>query len=75
MKSIVVLLIVLALVGGFHLYNKTPEQVRAFVARLADTGVETLCTGHCTGEAAFGMLRELLGGRVVQFRTGLVLEF
>ena len=65
----------LALVGGFHLYNKTPEQVRAFAARLAGTGVETLCTGHCTGEAAFGMLKELLGERVVQFRTGLVLEF
>lgn len=65
----------LALVGGFHLYNKTAGHVQAFARRLADTGVETLCTGHCTGDAAFGMLKALLGGRAVQFRTGLAMEF
>ncbi len=64
-----------ALVGGCHLYNKTEEQVRAFAGRLVDTGVEYLCTGHCTGEAAFSVLRDKMGSKAVQFHTGLVMEF
>ena len=65
----------LALIGGFHLYNKTAGQVQAFARRLADTGVEILCTGHCTGGDAFAILRKEMGERAVQFRTGLAMEF
>ena len=60
-----------AYVGGFHLYQKTPEEVARFAARLEACGVETILTGHCTGDAAFAILKARLGGRVTQFRAGL----
>ncbi len=62
---------VYALVGGFHLYHTSPEDVRAFAHRLRSTGVEKIYTGHCTGEAAFRILREELGEQAVQLRTGM----
>jgi metal-dependent hydrolase (beta-lactamase superfamily II) len=40
-----------------------------------DLGVGTTWTGHCTGETAFAVLRESMGARVAEFRTGTRLEF
>ena len=64
-----------AIVGGFHLYETPEEEVRAFAHRLLETGVAHVVTGHCTGEAAFSLLKEVLGDRVQQFSTGLVMTF
>lgn len=64
-----------ALIGGFHLYRKTGEEVRAFAARVKETGIAKLYTGHCTGQAAFAILKEELGDCVEQLKTGLVMEF
>lgn len=64
-----------AIVGGFHLFETPEEEVRAFARRVADTGVRHVVTGHCTGEAAIPILREVLGDKVQQFSTGLVLDF
>ena len=63
-----------AMIGGFHLFNKTDEYVRAFAARLGDTGVESIYTGHCTGERGLSILRQELGDRVRTLKTGLVFE-
>ncbi len=63
-----------AMIGGFHLFNKTDEYVRAFAARVAATGVESIYTGHCTGDRALAILREELGSMVHTFRTGLEFE-
>ena len=63
-----------ALIGGFHLYNKTEEEVRAFASRLKNCGVEHLLTGHCTGEEAFRILREELGEKVQYFSVGFSME-
>ena len=63
-----------ALIGGFHLHNKSEEEVRAMAGRLRETGVERIFTGHCTGERACQTLRQELGDRVKQIRTGFVLE-
>ena len=40
-----------------------------------ELGVEQICTGHCTGEPAFALLREELGDRLTYLRTGLILDF
>ena len=64
-----------AVVGGFHLYQYAPEEVRAIAARLRELGVREFYTGHCTGEEAYEVLREELGEQVIQLRTGLVMEF
>jgi len=63
-----------AMIGGFHLFNKSDEYVRAFAARVGNTGVESVYTGHCTGDKAMAILKEELGDTVHTFRTGLVFE-
>ena len=63
-----------ALIGGFHLYETAPEEVRALGRELAASGVETIVTGHCTGQAAYELLRQELGAGVRQMHAGLVLE-
>lgn len=66
---------VYALIGGFHLFNKSEEEVRAFAARLKEKGVQHIVTGHCTGEEAYAILAESLGDKLQQLRVGLVMEF
>lgn len=66
---------ILALVGGFHLYNKSEEVVRDFAKRLKATGVKHVYTGHCTGKEAYKILKEELGDVVGQLKVGLVMEF
>lgn len=66
---------VYGLIGGFHLFNKTEAEVRAFAQRLQENGVQHIVTGHCTGEAAYEMLAEALGDKLEQLRVGLVMEF
>lgn len=65
----------LALVGGFHLFNKPEIYVRELAEEIKRTGIEKIYTGHCTGEKAFGILKEELGEKAVQLKTGLVMEF
>lgn len=66
---------VLALAGGFHLFERTDGEVRALARRIRDTGVGQVYTGHCTGERALEVLKEELGPMVHAFHTGLVMEF
>ncbi len=63
-----------AIVGGFHLYKSSEEEVRALARRIKDTGIEKVVTGHCTGDAAYGILKEELGECLEQIYTGLVME-
>ncbi len=62
-------------IGGFHLYNKSAEEVRTVARELKKAGVERIYTGHCTGDEAFRILHEELGDIIQQFYTGLVIEF
>lgn len=65
---------VYALIGGFHLHERTEREVRALAERIRETGVEKLYTGHCTGEQACHILEEELGGRVMQLYTGMEMD-
>ncbi len=65
---------IFALIGGFHLFRSSDEEVRALVERIGETGIERIYTGHCTGERALKLLTEALGGRVSQLYTGLEME-
>ena len=64
-----------ALIGGFHLYNKPSSEVRELGKRIKETGIQYVCTGHCTGERAYAVLKEELGGILHQLQTGMVMEF
>ena len=60
-----------AIIGGFHLFNQPDEAVAAFGKRLKETGVKAVYTGHCTGDRAMAILRDILGGRLHALHAGL----
>lgn len=63
-----------AMIGGFHLFRRTEEEVREFAKKVLETGIGEVYTGHCTGKAAYKILKEELGDRVHQLHVGLVIE-
>lgn len=65
---------VYALIGGFHLYKAAEEDIRAFAERLRELDIQKLVTGHCTGEAPFRILKEVLGSRIGQMYAGMKIE-
>ena len=70
---------VYAVVGGLHMFSATapsgmncaPEYARGVADALVEQGVEQVYTGHCTGPAAFAVLKERLGDRLSPLSTGL----
>jgi 7,8-dihydropterin-6-yl-methyl-4-(beta-D-ribofuranosyl)aminobenzene 5'-phosphate synthase len=67
-----------AVVGGFHLaklppfrgMSETERSVTDMGQAVLAAGIETTWTGHCTGKAAFDVLRAAMGDRVRQIHTG-----
>lgn len=64
-----------AIAGGFHLYKASEAEVCALAERIKATGIEKVYTGHCTGEKAYKLLKERLGEKAGQLKTGLVIDF
>lgn len=69
-----------AVFAGFHLYNpslKAPEPrelVDAVGRELKAREHTRFVTGHCTGEVAYGWLKEMLGDRLDYMAGGTVFE-
>ena len=61
--------------GGLHLWNSPESDILKAAHDLKDAGIEYIGTGHCTKDRAFRILKEELGDMIVQFRTGLVMDF
>lgn len=59
-----------ALVGGLHLFRKSPEDVEALAEKIRETGIQKIITGHCTGDEAMQILQEKLGDIVESIYTG-----
>lgn len=64
-----------ALVGGLHLFRSPEEEVRAFAGRVKATGIGTVVTGHCTGDSAMAILKDMLGSVVKEMHAGLEMEW
>lgn len=60
-----------ALIGGFHLYGTPAEEIDALAEELRNSGVETVVTGHCTGQPAYDRMKAILGDTLAQMRTGM----
>lgn len=60
-----------ALIGGLHLFRSSVGEVRKLAEEIERTGIEKIYTGHCTGDEAFGILKEILKDRAEQFYTGM----
>lgn len=64
-----------AIIGGFHLYQTSENEVRKLADEIRSTGIERVYTGHCTGDKAYAILQEELGSCLTQIRTGMVITF
>ena len=65
----------ISLIGGFHLFNKTDEEILRLAEQIRETGIESVYTGHCTGDRAFALLKGKLGSMAEQLKVGLSIEF
>lgn len=63
------------IIGGFHLFNKPEAEIRALGRELREAGLNYVCTGHCTKDRAYGLLKQELGERLEQLRVGLRICF
>lgn len=66
-----------AIAGGFHLFRLDEDSVRQFARRVAETGIKTIITGHCTGRRAYEILRDSLRNDAVsveQMYSGMTVE-
>ncbi|MBQ5998894.1 MAG: MBL fold metallo-hydrolase [Treponema sp.] len=66
---------VYGIIGGFHLFNKSEEEILALAQKIKETGIEYICTGHCTKDRAFSILKKELGGKIQQMRVGYKINF
>lgn len=64
---------VYGIIGGFHLFNKSEKEIRELADRIKETGIEYVCTGHCTKNRAYNILKDELGDKVCQLKTGIEL--
>lgn len=66
---------VYGIIGGFHLFNKSESEIRAVSEAIRETGIDYVCTGHCTKERAYTIMKEVLGDKLFQLRVGLEVAF
>lgn len=64
-----------ALIGGFHLFNKSDKEVRKVAKEILNTGIDLVCTGHCTKEKAYNIMKEEIGDKLELLRVGYQMEF
>lgn len=58
--------------GGFHLRDKTPAQIRAILEDFRRLGVKKVAPSHCTGNQAVAMFAAEYGGDFIQSGAGKV---
>lgn len=63
-----------AMIGGFHLFRSSDEDVKNLAEKLKNTRTEKIVTGHCTGDKAFTILKDALGDKARQMYSGYVFE-
>lgn len=60
--------------GGLHLYKSSEDEVRNMAETLKKSTLQLIVTGHCTGDKAYKILKEVLGDRLEQLYVGKVTE-
>ncbi|MEO2153982.1 MAG: MBL fold metallo-hydrolase [Aquificota bacterium] len=60
--------------GGFHLMDKTPQEVEQIALALKSMGVGFVAPCHCTGALAQEIFKEVFGKRYIEAKAGVVIE-
>ena len=70
-----------AVVGGFHLMDfprnviqESKADIKVIGQRLSNYNIDKIYTCHCTGNRAFGILKEILGNKIDYLYTGMQVE-
>lgn len=66
---------VYALIGGFHLFNKSEEEIQNVANEIEKTGIDFVCTGHCTKDRAYVIMKSILKDKLAQLSVGYEMIF
>ncbi len=61
--------------GGFHLLNRSDDEVKEIIGQFRGLGVKRVGATHCTGEKQIALIRDAYGADFVPLGVGRVLEF
>jgi len=56
--------------GGFHLLDKTRDEIEETIEKLINIGVESIAPSHCTGALAIELMRQRWGEKFVKLALG-----
>jgi 7,8-dihydropterin-6-yl-methyl-4-(beta-D-ribofuranosyl)aminobenzene 5'-phosphate synthase len=60
--------------GGFHLMDKSREEIRPTVEKLREMGIEKAGPTHCSGHDAEVIFKEVYKDNFISIKTGLIFE-
>lgn len=62
-----------AIIGGLHLMNDSPEELKTLAITLEKAGIEQICPTHCTGDQSISFLAESFGKGYIPGGTGQII--
>jgi 7,8-dihydropterin-6-yl-methyl-4-(beta-D-ribofuranosyl)aminobenzene 5'-phosphate synthase len=60
--------------GGFHLKDKSADQVEAIIAEIKQLGVRQVAPSHCTGDSAIQQFKQAFGAEFIPAGVGAVMH-
>jgi len=66
---------IIAIVGGFHLFEKSEEEIRNIANSIRDLGVKKVIPLHCSGEIALKVFKEVFKDNFVISGLGGTIQF
>lgn len=60
--------------GGFHLYDKSDDEIYKIIEEFRNLNIERLAPCHCTGERAITLFKKAFGDKVIKVTTGMKIE-
>ena len=71
-----------AIIGGFHLKDlpkrntmeDSKSKIQNIARKMLDYQVQFIYTGHCTGQKAYAVLKNVLGEKLQHLHTGTIIE-
>ena len=69
-------------IGGFHLIGlpkrntmaESKSELQNIARKMLDYPVQTIYTGHCTGQKAYAVLKSVVGEKLQHLHIGTIIE-
>jgi len=62
------------LIGGFHLKDMPPKEVKQIIVQLKKSKLEKIVPLHCTGKRSVRLIKEAFGNKCIYLKQGDILE-